>query len=336
MVDLALRSLRFRREREDSWKRLETLLRRVEGGGAGKLSDEELVELPALYRAALSALSVARATSLDAALIDYLEALCARAYFFVYGARSSLRERTVAFFARDWPEVVRAMWKETLVAALITLAAALAAFFLTSSDPDWFYAFVDGDMAQGRTPAASEAELRATLYDQPEGTDGLSAFAAFLFTHNAGVALFAFALGFAFCVPSALFMVYNGVVLGAMFSVFHRHGLAEEFAAWLLIHGITELLAIFIAGAAGFRIGWAVAFPGARTRLHAAEAAGRQGGAAMLGVVVMLFLAGIIEGIGRQTIVEDWARWSIAGATLLIWLRYFYVPGPRRQERAHG
>ena len=56
-----------------------------------------------LYRAALSSLSVARATSLDQALIDYLEALCARAYFFVYGARTTLGGRIARFFRHDWP-----------------------------------------------------------------------------------------------------------------------------------------------------------------------------------------------------------------------------------------
>ena len=53
-------------------------------------TDEELLAIPVLYRATLSSLSVARATSLDHSLIDYLESLSTRAYFFVYGARAIL------------------------------------------------------------------------------------------------------------------------------------------------------------------------------------------------------------------------------------------------------
>ena len=41
----------------------------------------------------------------------------------------------------------------------------------------------------------------------------------------------------------------------------------------LSIHGTTELFAIFLAGAAGFRIGTAIAFPGESTRMDAAVAA---------------------------------------------------------------
>src|SRR3546814_11533140 len=88
-------------------------------------------------------------------------------------------------------------------------------------------------------PAASAASLSATLYDG--GGDGpLATLAPALFTHNSQVALFAFALGFAFAVPTALLLVYNGLMLGAFFAVFVPKGLGGEFGGWLLIHGTTE------------------------------------------------------------------------------------------------
>ena len=89
MAELHLKSQRFRAEREADWRRLETLLTKAEKRlGAQACSDEELLEMPVLYRQALSSLSVARSISLDQSLIDYLESLCTRAYFFVYGART--------------------------------------------------------------------------------------------------------------------------------------------------------------------------------------------------------------------------------------------------------
>ena len=90
-LDPRLKSQRFRQEREADWRRLERLIGKVEKGGIADLSDEDILAAPVLYRSALSALSVARATSLDRGLIDYLETLCARAYFFVYGSRETLR-----------------------------------------------------------------------------------------------------------------------------------------------------------------------------------------------------------------------------------------------------
>src|SRR5690606_23978063 len=83
----ALRSDRFRLAREGDWKRLEAIVRRMESGRLRGLADEELLELPALYRTAASSLAVARETSLDAATLAYLEALVQRAWFQVYGPR---------------------------------------------------------------------------------------------------------------------------------------------------------------------------------------------------------------------------------------------------------
>jgi uncharacterized membrane protein SpoIIM required for sporulation len=329
MSDAALRSLRFRREREATWLRLEELLRKIESRSAGSLSDEDMLAIPALYRATLSSLSVARATSLDQALVDYLEALAARAYFFVYGARTTLLERIVDFFIYTWPTSVRALWRETVMAALIIGVGALAAYFLVKLDPSLYYAFVPAELAQGRDPAASAAELRATIYQKIDPNHALSIFATFLFTHNAQVALFAFALGVAFCVPSVMLIANNGAMLGAMFAVFAGHGLGFEFGGWIFIHGVTELFAVTLAGAAGLRVGWAVAFPGDLSRLEAAERAGRQGGVVMIGVIVMLMIAGLLEGFGRQLIQDDLARWAIAGASAIIWGLYFYAPRSR-------
>ena len=43
-----------------------------------------------------------------------------------------------------------------------------------------------------------------------------------------------------------------------------------------MIHGVTELFAIILAGAAGFRIGWALAFPGRHARWPPLAEAGRR------------------------------------------------------------
>ena len=90
---------------------------------------------------------------------------------------------------------------------------------------------------------------------------------------------------------------------------------------------------MIIAGAAGVHIGWAVAFPGRSTRLEAAGRAGRLAGTAMGGVLVMLFVAGLLEGFARQLIQDDLARYAVAAISGAVWLAYFYRP--RRRESSH-
>src|ERR1700723_882231 len=137
MKDLQLKSQRFRAEREWDWRRLDGLLARAESRSAASLTDEELLAIPVLYRATLSSLSVARATSLDHSLIDYLESLSTRAYFFVYGTRAGIFTRLGRFFRETWPAAVSGLWRETLVSLGITVAAAIVGYLLVSDDPSW-------------------------------------------------------------------------------------------------------------------------------------------------------------------------------------------------------
>ncbi len=328
MAELVLKSRRFREEREDDWRRLQNLLGRVERNGAAKLSDDDLLAIPVLYRAALSSLSIARATSLDRALLDYLESLCARAYFVVYGVRSSYLERIAAFFATDWPLAVRRLWRETLAAFLILALGVVIGYLLVWNDPDWFYSFVPKALAGGRDPMASAETLREVLYST-QGRDMLSFFATFLFTHNFQVALLSFSLGFVFGAPTIFLQLTNGCMVGALFALYARQGLALPLGGWLMIHGVTELFAVTLASAAGLHLGWALVFPGDATRVDAMAAAGKRAGAVMFGVIVMLFVAGALEGVARQLVTLDIARYAIAAASGFLWLIYFY--GARRR-----
>jgi uncharacterized membrane protein SpoIIM required for sporulation len=320
----------FRAAREAEWQRLDDIVTRAETKSVRALGDDELVALPVLYRGALSSLSVARETSLDLELVTYLEWLCARAYFFVYGVRTSAWRRLGAFFARDWPRAVQSLWRETLVALALTAIGVATGYLLVNQDRGWFDALFPF-AADGRNFDASAEFLRNVLYSYPP--DGaLSLLAAFLFTHNAQIAMLSFALGFAFGVPTAMLLIYNGAMLGAGFALYASHGLEAELGGWIIIHGSTELFAIILAGAAGFRIGWSVVFPGERSRMAAASESGRTAALVIAGVVAMLFVAGLLEGFGRQLITDDSARYAIGGAMLLLWCLYFYLP----RGRAHG
>jgi uncharacterized membrane protein SpoIIM required for sporulation len=315
----------FRREREAEWADFEALLARLERGSLRSLSDDDLLALPRLYRAILSSLSIARATSLDRALVDYLEGLSMRGYFLLYGVREPRRYRLVRFFAYSWPNAVRDLWKETLIIAILLFLGIAVSWSLVASDPAWYHVLIPPEMSQGRDPDASVQTLRATIFGT-EDQDGLEVFATFLFTHNSQVSILAYALGFAFGLPTMMLEMYQGLTLGAMIAVFAKAGLLVDFIGWLFIHGTTELFAAILAGAAGLRIGTAFAFPGHQSRLVAASQAGKSTGAAMIGVILMLLCAGLLEGFGRQLIQSTPIRYTIGGMMLTLWCLYYYIP----------
>jgi hypothetical protein len=130
----ALRSDRFRLEREGEWKRLEAILVRMEKGGMRRIADDDLIALPALYRTAASSLSVARETSLDAATLAYLEALVQRAWFQVYGPRMGFIRWMRGFLFGGWSRAVRELWLDICIALFVMVAGTVAGWLLVAQD----------------------------------------------------------------------------------------------------------------------------------------------------------------------------------------------------------
>ena len=193
---------RFRTAHAADWQRLDDLVTRLEKRSLRALSDDDLLALPGLYRTTLSSLAVARDTSLDRALLAYLEQLCARAYFYLYGVQTPVHRQLKQFFVHDWPAAVRSLWRELAFCVVLTALSAVLTYSLIRGDPSWYYSIIPEGLADGRDPSASQAFLLQTLHSK--GEDGLGQFATFLFTHNAQIAIFAFALGFALAVPTIL------------------------------------------------------------------------------------------------------------------------------------
>lgn len=329
---LVLRSAAFRAEREASWRELERLVAKARRGGVRRLSAEELAHLPGLYRAALSSLSVARAISLDRNLVEYLESLSARAYLLVYSTRRNLADAVAGFLGARFPALVRTLRWHVLLAAACLAAGAVTGFALVLRDPERFFELVGPALAQGRDPDASTAALRDALYTPRSAAQMLTTFAMFLFSNNAKVGMLAFAVGFAGGLPAAVLVFTNGLTLGAFAALYHGRGLSVELWAWLLPHGVTELLAVVLCGAAGLAVGQALVFPGRSERLAGLAARGREAGAVVMGAVVLFFAAALLEGVFRQLVHAVPVRYAVAGASALLWATYFVRAGRGRAE----
>ncbi len=67
--------------------------------------------------------------------------------------------------------------------------------------------------------------------------------------------------------------------------------------------------------------------------MAALVAAGRIAAVAVAGVVLMLGVAAILEGIGRQVVTSDGLRAGIGAAMLAAWMVYYYGLGRRHAPR---
>lgn len=320
-----LRSAEFRKSRESAWRTLEDLIARVESRGITQLSADELQQLPLLYRAAASSLSVARSIALDRNLVLYLENLVLRAFFVVYGPRIGIQEALGNFLRRSFPVAVRgALWHIAL-ASMAIIAGVVAGFALVESSEDWFSALVSTTMAGGRGPASTAAQLRdeEIFGPWPGFVPSFVVFANALFRHNATIGIMIFGLGIAGGVPTLLLLGYQGLMIGAFLALHYDRGLLVDFIGWISIHGVTEIGALILTGAGGLVIAEKVLFPGRYGRLDNLARNGTAAAALAGGAVLMLFVAGLIEGGLRQLVSDTSARLAIGLVTFAFWVGYF-------------
>jgi uncharacterized membrane protein SpoIIM required for sporulation len=331
MSDIKLKSVEFRREREQDWRHLEKLMDEADRNGLQRMSARDVASLPVFYRQVLSSLSVARAISLDANLLTYLDNLATRAFIRVYGVRHGLRGAFGRFVILQFPREIRSYARLLALATSFLLLGIGAGFFETLADPDNYYQIVDAESAQGRDPSATADELRGFLFDE-EATvwSGLGTFASFLFTHNAQIGIMCLGLGIALGIPVFFILFTNGQSLGAMAALYHQNGLSLEFWGWILPHGVTELGALLLCGTAGLVLARAVILPGPYTRTAALARQGRRAGIIVLGSVAMLAAAALIEGFFRQLVHSTTIRYVVAGLTLVLWTLYFTRVGRRK------
>ncbi len=328
---LQIKSTRFRAQREADWYALEALVQKAEASGPAGLSLEEAQTLSRLYRKAAASLASAREITLDRSLLLYLESLVERAFLAVYAPQETLPGVVSRFFASSAPRAMRKSGLALLLSFVAMGLGGLIAWLLYFQDTSWFHTFVAADLAAGRGPGASTEYLREGLFDGGEELLAmLAGFAAYLFSHNTRVALFGFALGVFACVPGFLLLLFNGLMLGAFAALYADRGLGYELFGWLSVHGVTELSAIIIAGAGGFRMGFAVLFPGELTRRDAVRKAGRDATKLALIAVLMLLVAGLLEGFARQLITSTEIRLAVGWGIGALWLSWFMLAGRGR------
>lgn len=330
-MSFALKSAQFRKEREGAWRELEDLLDRVEKKGLRSLSAAELNRLPILYRSATSSLSVAQAISLDKNLLDYLSALVGRAYLSVYSTKRKAAQAVAEFFTEWFPRTFRRYFLFVAASVALLVLGVLTGYQMTMADPERYYSFVGEDYASGRNPAASSEELWEVLYGDGDGW--LAAFATFLFTHNAKVGMLCFATGFAAGLPAIYLLFTNGLLLGSMAALYQSRGMGLEFWGWVMPHGVTELGAVCLCGAAGMVLGSSLVFPGRHTRLQNLAIRGREAAILAVGAVALFFLAGLIEGFFRQLVHNLAIRWAVVAVTAVFWTWYFLFVGRNRERR---
>ncbi|MFF8646098.1 stage II sporulation protein M [Streptomyces sp. NPDC015345] len=299
------------------WDRLEALLRRQR-----RLSGAEADELVTLYQRTATHLSLIQSSAPDPQLTGRLTHLVARARSAVTGTRRASWRDVTHFLTRGFPAAVYRSRHWWVPAALLSTALAAVIGWWIATHPEV------------QASIAAPGELRELTrpggqYETYYSSHPAASFAAQVWTNNAQAAAMCLVLGAFLCFPVIWILFQNMLNLGVGIGLMSSAGRLDTFLGLVLPHGLLELTAVFVAAGTGLRLGWTVIDPGPRTRRTALAEEGRAALGMAIGLALVLFVSGAIEGFVTPSGLPTSARITIGIAAELAFLAYVYVLGAR-------
>jgi uncharacterized membrane protein SpoIIM required for sporulation len=295
------------------WSRLEWLINH-----SRRLTGPEIDELVELYQRAATHLSVVRSSSPDPVLVGRLSSLVARGRAAVAGAQAPLWRDAGRFLTRSFPAAAwRMRWWWLGVTILGNVFSVIVALWVVRNPevqaalatPHEIRELVERDFANYYTEHSAES------------------FAFMVWVNNAWVSALALIFGILLGIPTLYVLLQNQLNLGIIGGFMFAHGKGDVFFGLILPHGMLELTAVYLACAAGLRLGWTVIDPGRRTRGQALAEEGRAAVSIALGLILVLLVSGLIEGFVTGWVHTTWLRIGVGVLAEVAFLLYVWKLG---------
>ncbi|GEL95145.1 stage II sporulation protein M [Cellulomonas composti] len=300
---------------EPAWQRLDELGRRRRRTGA------ESDELVRLYQATATDLSVIRSAAPDPEVVTRLSQLLARSRAAIAGAHEPSWRDAVLFVVERLPAALYRIRWWTVAVMTAFLAVAIVAGVWVATNPD--------ALAAMGTPAQRQEYVDRAFAEYYAPGAG---FAATVWTHNALLTAVCIGTGITGIGP-VYFLYINAVSVGNIGGMMAAHDSLGVFLQLIAPHGMLELTAVFVAGAAGLRVFWTWVAPGPRTRGRALAEEARALFTVAIGLIGVLFVSGLIEGFVTGSTLPWWLKIVIGAIALAAFWTYTIVLG-RRAVRA--
>ena len=305
------------------WSSFAMRLDQAQRSGLKSLGEAGLRDFVAEYRdlaADLARLQTA-ARGRERDEVFYLSRLMAGAHNLLYRGQALTFKDIWRAFAIDAPREVRRSWRPIALAAGLLFGPAVIAHMAVVRNPQVARVFIPAGMLERAEDGVRRAREGRGYITDPELFRPVMATG--IITNNVQVSFGAFATGIGFGIGTVLILVTNGVSLGGVMGLYASKGIASLLIKFVAPHGVLELTAICIAGAAGFLLAAGLLIPGARPRSVALRENARRAIRLIAASTVLLLVAGTLEGFVSP--IETWPlSWKLAvsGATVVFMVAY--------------
>jgi uncharacterized membrane protein SpoIIM required for sporulation len=250
----------------------------------------------------------------------YLNGVAQLIFTDIYKQKKSPLSKLRYFFTDEMPQVIYES-RSSFIWAFIFFALSFAiGYFSSIKDPD-FAKTIMGESYVEMTVENIKSGDPMAVYKKSGRFDMTFG----IMENNMRVTLMYFILGIFAGVGSVAMMMYNGIMVGAFLQFFSQNNLLKEANLTIWMHGTLEISAIVIGTAAGITMGKGLLFPGTYSRMQSFQMAARKAIKIIVGVMVLLFFAALIEGnLTRHTELGDTFR-GVFIALNVAFLLFYYV-----------
>jgi uncharacterized membrane protein SpoIIM required for sporulation len=331
----SVRQEEFEERYSNGWKSFETQVNLAEALKQNNQKGEStLAGFADNYRHLCYCLALARERHYSPILIDFLEALAFRGHQTFYQKRLGIWQNVIQFILHGFPRTVRQQASFVWTATAMFYLPIVVVFFLVLLFPEMIYMIVDGQTVSSMESMYDPAAAR---FGTERTSDSDFYMFGYYIRNNIGIAFQTFAGGILLTIGSQFFLIFNGLVFGAIAGHIYNIGYNETFFSFVIGHGAFELTGICIAGAAGLQLGWALLSPGVYSRKQALVNASKSAIQLVYGAIFLLLIAAFVEAFWSSThLVSPNTKYWVGLIFWLMVISYLTLLGRQRNSSIKG
>ena len=314
------------------WAAFASTLESAQGAGLSTLGEDGVRRFVQDYREMTADLARLRTATRgqDSPDLFYLNRLVAGAHSLLYRRRSFTLRRLVTFLFVDVPAEVRASGLPIAIATTLLFGPMLIAARAVVTHPSVATTLLPPGMLARAAKGVEDAKQGKGYIDDPEVYRPMMA--SQIATNNVQVTFVAFAGGMTAGLLTCWALVMNGVSIGAAIGLYISKGIGSLIFSFIAPHGVLELTAIVLAGAAGLLLASGMLLPGNQTRRAALVQRSGRAFRLLAGAVFLLLFAGAIEGfVSPNATLSLQVKLAVSGGSAVILAIYLFYQGSRRR-----
>ena len=283
-------------------------------------------DFPAEYRRLCHHLALAQSRMYSPLLIERLNQLVIRGHHQLYATRMYFWHKIADYFLRGFPQLVRSEWKAVALASLLFFGSFFAMLIAIQIEPELVYSVMPGQQV-AMMEAMYDPELHSRLGREREADSDMLMFGHYI-RNNTSIGFQSFAGGLLYGLGSLFFLLYNGVVIGAVAGHLTYIGYNATFWGFISGHSAFELTAIALSGAAGFKLAEALIMPGRKSRRLALLDNSKVAIRIIYGAATLFLMAAFVEAFWSSlAVIPVVVKYAVGLGLWVLLLAYFYYAG---------